>query len=155
MGLKNAVAGDGLGGLMGLMGGLERSEWRKAGRDGGDAGEACREFGVNDGQTCRDSDGGVGWVMSGLRIKATRFTTFATCASRPWKYGKPLTGGTGELADSKYCYGVFWRLTPIWARCRASGVLWLEKKDSIGVAAAEPITACCWVSGWFGLGRGD
>ena len=68
MGLKGAVAGDGLGGLMGLMGGLKRGEWRKAGRDGGDAG--CGML-VGLGQR--------GW----LRIRATRFTTLPTCAVAP------------------------------------------------------------------------
>ena len=100
VGLKGAVAGDGLGGFMGLMGGLKRGEVLGVGRDGCDAGEACREFGVNDGQTCRDSDGGVGWVMSGLRIKATRFTTFTTCAvGARGNDGKPLAGPTGGIAD--------------------------------------------------------
>ena len=68
------------------------------------------------------------WAMGGSRIRADAVSHIAHMRLRhPWKYGKPLALGTEGLADS-------------W------GMLSTD-------LAAEPITACCMLLAWFGLGR--
>ena len=108
----------------------------------------------------------MGWVRAESPIRAAGFTTLPTppsCAA-PLVWAAGCDGGMEMMENpcpwvsSCPLIRLPWTrvdpaAAPISACCRVSGLFGLGREVLSGPSAAEPITACCGVSAWLGLGE--